>query len=78
MVLTQSIVYVFDINDGIVNKRTNCDAHATEGHGINFQSHEVKAENCAQQREGDGNEGDEGGAETAEKEEQNDDQNRCR
>ena len=73
MVLAQTLIDILHIDDGIVNQRPDGNAHAAEGHRVDFVPHEIEAQHCAQQRQGYGDDGDERGAETAQEQEEDDD-----
>ena len=78
VVLAQPLINVFNVDDGVVNERTDGDAHAAQRHRVDVHAQQVEHDHRAQERERNGQHRNERGAETAQKQEQdNDDEDRA-
>ena len=58
-VLAQALEHVFNVDNRIVNQRTDGDGHAADAHRVDGEAHELQDDDGDEQRERDGGQGDE-------------------
>ena len=58
-VLAQALEHVFNVDNRIVDQRTDGDGHAADAHRVDGEAHEFQDDDGDEQRERDGGQGDE-------------------
>ena len=72
-ILADAVVDIFNIDNGIVDQRSDGYSNAAEGHGVDGDSEPVEDEYGDDDREREGDDRDQGGAEIHQEDEQHDD-----
>ena len=70
MILFQAFIYVLDIDDGIIDKRTDGNTHTTKSHGIDIHAQQMQHYDRSQKRQRYSHKGNNRRTETCEEKEQ--------